>query len=117
MYHSAALCHAAQMTNLAADIKLNGIFFLDCISGHYCGSRFNIACVGKLLHQLWNCLNDRLNGQHLTDNACGSNDDLFGLYSQSIGSKAAHFLSLFLAVGIAGVGILGVNDNCLCLSA
>ena len=113
MYHTAALSHTAEMTGLAAYLKFNGIFLFNRVGGHNGSCSLSISRVGKLLCKLRNSPLNRFNGQHLTDNACGSNDDLLRLDAQSVSRKTAHLKSLFLAVSIAGVGVLGIYDNSL----
>ena len=119
MDHAAALRHAAQVTGHAAQRKFHSDLLGEGICCHNCHSRLvRTLCAGfQISAQRRQGVLNRLNGQDLPDNTGRHDQNFFRLDAQFFGSQSAHSLRLFLAVCVAGVGVLGVCHHCHGLAA
>ena len=111
MYHAAALEHSAHSADLSAQLELYGYLLFTGIRSHYSLESTFVAVIGKSLCETVHSVCDRLYGEHLTDNAGGSHDNVLFVDAESLCGQLTHLFGLLHAVGVTGIGVYRVYDN------
>lgn len=116
--HAAALADSAHRADLAAQLKLDGIFLLVGVGGHDGRRRVGAAlCVSR---QLGGGSRDApgkgVDDHRLADNAGRRGQDILCVDVQRLAHQLTAFLRQCHAVGGAGVGVAAVDHDGLCIA-
>ena len=108
--------HRAEADGRAAQIVFKGYFLAVAVGGENGVGRLPSSLAAESGSKLSRRIADRVEIQRLTDHAGGGDDHIIRCNSHGFCGNPAHFPRLFLAVGVAGVGVAAVADNALGVS-
>ena len=113
--HTRTLCDTAHGTGLTTNLKSNGDLFFHGVRGHDALCRVG-AIITKTCDERVKSVCDGGDVERLSDNACGSHNDVGSVDTELFGNECARFFRNLDAVCVAGVGVAAIADDCLRLA-